>query len=325
MCILSKRESDKDTYWESLKKAVKEGFGIKPTDFNAQNAERTFFYKDLLLNKVKALFEIECPETWDKDYLLDKLILTGKVCVTDTSMGVIALGCSPYGVNVYSRHTDVMITNPVLGSFDRKIKINCELIYLYDNKRYRSLTPLIDVYAAKLAQVDSSIDTNLINTKLAWLFDVSDDKQSKEAKMIYDKISRGEPAVFYRSNTGIDSSNKLNFFTTHVKEQYIVDKLQEEKQTIINEFLNEIGINNANFEKKERLLVDEVNANNDEISLNMKYARDNVKECVERVNKMFPDLHLKIDIPLYDKEQARDKGDRKNEPDRTGADMGVKE
>ena len=116
----------------------------------------------------------------------------------------------------------------------------------------------------------------------------------------------------------------MNFFTTHVKEQYIVDKLQEEKQTIVNEFLNEIGINNANFEKKERLLVDEVNANNDEISLNMKYARDNIKECVERVNKMFPNLHLKIDIPLYDKEQVRDKGDSNNEPDRTSADMGAK-
>lgn len=318
----SGESSPGERYWESLKKSFTEAFGIKPTDVHAQSSYRTLFYKDILLNKVKSLFEVEVPDEWDKDFILETLILEGKFCVTDTTMGVIGINCQPYGQNVYYRNTDVNITNPVLGSMTRKIDVDCIIFYLFDNKYYRSLAPLIDVYAAKLAEVDSSIDTNLINTKLAWLFDVADSKQANEAKMLFDKITRGEPAVFFRSNTGLDGNSKMNFFTTHVKEQYIVDKLQEEKHTIMNEFLNELGINNANFEKKERLLVDEVNANNDEISLNMKYARNNLKEALERMNKMFPDVKFNIDIPLYDREQIRDRGDSRDSS-RPSSDMGT--
>lgn len=289
-------------YWNSLKSAIIEAFGVKPDKVDSRFTIRTEFYRHQLTTKVKGLFKVKCPDTWDKDYLLTNLILEGKVCITDTKMGVVALRCAPHGYNVYDRPCDVTIANPVLGTMKRKIGVDCELIYLLDNKNFRSLSQLINIYAAKLAMCDSSIDTNLMNTKLAYLIDCVDKKQADEAKAIYDKISQGEPAVFYTSESKIvDGGKKLQFFTTHVKEQYIVDKIQDEKRTIMNEFLTEIGINNVNTEKKERLITDEANANNDELEVNMSYAYDNIIECVERVKKMFTELELEIRIPLYDK------------------------
>lgn len=318
--------SNGSPYWNSLKKAIVNAFGQKPNNVDGRMAERTFFYESQLLNIVKGLFNVKCPDEWDIDYLLDNLIMSGKFCVTDTTMGVIPLRCAPYGHNVFDRPCDVNIANPVLGSFTRKIDVDCVVFYLYDNKHYRSMSELINIYATKLALCDSSIDVNLMNTKVAYLFDCADKKQSDEAKLIYDKIARGEPAVFYRSNTAVDGTNsRMQFFTTHVKEQYIVDKIQDEKRTIMNEFLTAIGINNVTTEKKERLISDEVNANNEELDYSIKYVRENIQKCLKKCKEMFPNLDFTISITLPKTVQQLNSGEggTDNEHDRHSGDMGT--
>lgn len=324
VCILS----DGSRYWNSLKEAVINAFGVKPNKVDGRMATRTFFYERQLLTIVKGLFDVECPVTWDIDYLLETLILEGKFCVTDTTMGVVPLRCAPYGHNVFDRPVEVNIANPVLGSMTRKIDVNCTMFYLYDNKHYKSMTELINIYATKLALCDSSIDVNLMNTKVAYVFDCADKKQADEAKLIYDKISSGEPAVFYRSASPVEgNANRMQFFTTHVKEQYIVDKLQDEKRTIMNEFLTAIGVNNVATEKKERLITDEVNANNEELDYSIKYVRDNIKKCLKKCKEMFPDLQFSIRIKLPETVQPLNSGEggSADEHDRHTGDMGDKE
>lgn len=300
---------------------------MKPNKVDGRMAQRTYFYEKQLLAIIKGLFNVECPEEWDKDYLLDNLILEGKFCVTDTTMGVVPLRCAPYGHNVFDRPCDVNIANPVLGTMTRKIDIDCTMFYLYDNKYYRSMKELINIYATKLALCDSSIDVNLMNTKVAYIFDCVDKKQADEAKLVYDKIASGEPAVFFRSSTPIEGNNRMQFFTTHVKEQYIVDKLQDEKRTIMNEFLTAVGINNVSTEKKERLISDEVNANNEELDYSIKYIRENIKKCLEKCKKMFPDIEFSISITLPKTVQQLNsgRGGSDNEHDRHSRDMGTEE
>ena len=300
---------------------------MKPNKVDGRMAQRTYFYEKQLLSIIKGLFNVKCPEEWDEDYLLDNLILEGKFCLTDTTMGVVPLRCAPYGHNVFDRPCDVNIANPVLGTMTRKIDVDCVMFYLYDNKYYRSMKELINIYATKLALCDSSIDVNLMNTKVAYIFDCVDKKQSDEAKLIYDKIMSGEPAVFFRSSTPIEGNNRMQFFTTHVKEQYIVDKLQDEKRTIMNEFLTAVGINNVSTEKKERLISDEVNANNEELDYSIKYVRENIKKCLEKSKKMFPDVDFSISITLPKTVQPLNsgRGGSDNESNRPTGDMGTEE
>ena len=117
-------------------------------------------------------------------------------------------------------------------------------------------------------------------------------------------------------------SDKMNFFTNNVKNVYIADLVQAEKRAIYNEFLTQIGINNAAEEKRERLLVDEVNSNNDELMINMNYCYENIKKCVEKVNKMFPDINLSIKLPFFDRLEERSK---QVELNRLNGNMGDKE
>ena len=330
MEVYTLSNEQKPTYWESLKEAISQAFGQKPNKVEGQLAARTEYYKWVLINKLKGLFEIECPELWDTDYFLEVLLLEGKIAITDTTAGVLPLRCAAHGINAFERSTDLTIANPVLGTFDRRIDENAVLMYLFDNRHFMSFLPTVMLYAQKLASCDSAIEVNLINTKVAYVFDCVDKKQADEAKLIYDKITAGEPAVFYHSTSGMNIQDKMQFFGNNVKNVYVADLVQAEKRDIYNEFLTQVGINNAAQEKKERLLVDEVNSNNDELQINMNYCYANIKKAVKKANAMFPGLNLSVKLPFIDKleeistAERQAKGEvKKDEPDRPDGDMGT--
>lgn len=282
----------------SLAKAYQQTYGIKPNEVDGQNNITTTYYWEQLLNKVKGRFKVTCNSAWSKDYILNCLLLEGVFCITDTTIGIVPLLCRPTGVNVFSRPYKVLISNPILGTLERTMGVDCEIVYLYDDKYFRTIDLMLNIYAQKLASCDSAIDVNLLNTKAAFMFNAENTKQAEEAKLVYDKIARGEPAVFTKLKTGIDN-NGLEVVTLPVKNNYVADMIQEEKRQIINEFLTEIGINNTNLSKRERMITDEVNANDEEIENNISYIKENLKDCVERVNKMFPSIEFNIELKEY--------------------------
>lgn len=275
----------------SLVDAIKEALGIEPNDVDAQNVARTEFYRNQLIRLLKGHLKVEgAPEYWDRTYLKENLIVgNGLLCVCKPNANVFPLKASAYGVNVFERPTRAVIANPVLGTLDLTIGENCELIYI--EGRYHGFTNLfeiINVYAQKLASCDKAIDVNLFNTMASFIFPVKDNKIAQSIKAMFDKLSRGEPAVFVDKATGID--DPTNIITLRVKENFIADDVQLEKERIMDEFLTFVGIQNANSEKRERLIKDEVNANNDEV---LNYASEwnqNLKLCCAKVVKMFPEL-----------------------------------
>lgn len=311
---------------DSIMLALREAYGQKPDMVEGQLAQRVEYYKFVLLNKLKGEFENKVPKNWDNDYLLDHTLLDGKICVTKTVMGTIALKCGTHGVNVYDRNDKVTIANHVLGSFERKIGVDCVVISLYNNLNYKGVSECIDIYANRLANCDIAIDVNLLNTKIAKVFEVSDKQEADEMKMLYDKVQKGEPAVFLRrSNGAIGLSDKMTTFDSNVKQTYIAADIQALKRDIYNEFLTQFGINNAAQEKKERLLVDEVNSNNDELAINMNYLYGNLKRGVKESIEMFPELKGKFEIklPYIDKLKELEKLRKENMNDTNRPNDGV--
>jgi hypothetical protein len=77
------------------------------------------------------------------------------------------------------------------------------------------------------------------------------------------QYSGNTPFIF--GNKGYDLSNRLSVLKTDAP--YLIDKLTTHKHEIWNECLTYLGINNTNVDKRERLITDEVNSNNELISL----------------------------------------------------------
>ena len=295
MFTLSSKNAAKDIYEEL--------FGLAPTDVEGQFAARTFYYKDRLFRRVMSIVKLEnCPEDWDIEWLKKQLFLRGYMCIGETiSFGVIPMYCTFAGLNVYDRPTECIISNHKIHNLTLKIDKNCVLVHLQNN--YQGVMQLLNIYAMKLASIDSGIDVNIMNTKAAWMFDCDGKAQEATAKQIYDDITKGRPAVFVRANnnSNLNSDGKIGITMLNVKNTYIANDLQDIKRQVMYEFLTEIGINNANVDKKERVNTLEVQANDDELRNSIDDWKENLETQFNKVNKMFG-LNIKVSFPYYRKE-----------------------
>lgn len=309
--------------------AMYEAYGIEPTAVKGVLNTRTSYYEIQLQRIAMAIIDVNFADEWfglwDKDYIREGLLLNGFFTTTRDNSGVLLpLKCGATGVNVYNRATTVIVANPVVGSFERTIGVDCELVYLQQKQgsRFRNLKPIITLFAQKLANCDAAIDINLFNTRIPYIFQASDDKVAESFKAMYDEIAQGNPAVFVDETMGnlLPNAQGSNVTTFKGKENFVADIVQNEKAQIMNEFLTCIGINTANTTKRERQIVDEVNANNVEIQANIKLWKQNVEDCCKRVNKMFPEAKLRITFPYYkdvesvDRPEPKEEGGEDNEP-----------
>ena len=68
---------------------------------------------------------------------------------------------------------------------------------------------------------------------------------------------------------------------------FVADKIQEYKNTIWNEALQFLGINNIMIEKKERLITDEASSNNEVVNLNLQSFLIPRQEACKQFNEKF--------------------------------------
>lgn len=286
----------------SNRKAWIEAAGVKPKEVNGQWTLRTQFYKDYLYNIISACFNIKTSIETDIEYMKWCLIVGGFVGALDSNYGLLLYLPNVYGLNMYNQPNKARYV--IIGTgenIEREIGENTEIVYL-NRLRGGGFMPLIDIYAYKLASVDASIDMNLLNSRTPVIIAVENSQQKATVERMYDESSQGKPLVIMRRNA--DGSTPIENASLDLNANFITDKLQDAKRTIINEFLTMIGVNNSNTDKRERLISDEVHANDVELEINIKLIQDNLKMCCEKVNSMFPDMDLSI---TYEPPKAEEK------------------
>lgn len=265
-------------------------FQIEPRDVEGLNNTSVVYYTYEFIRKLFGVYAIEnVPEGWDYDYMLERIFLDGMLCITDTALGVLPLQTGVSGLNVFNHPTTCVIANPVLGSFERTIDVDCALVKLQFN--YGNVWPIINRYASLLAMCDSAIAVNLINTKTAAIFGAESKAEAESYKLMFDKVSRGEPAVFIGEGLAKKLSERLLF--NQVKQQYVAGDVEDLKQRLMDDFLSDIGINNANTDKRERLNTYEVVSNTQEVRSGAEHWLDNIQSGFDIANRMFG-LQLKI-------------------------------
>lgn len=276
-----------------------------PEAVEGLNNSSYLYYMSQLYLKLFSIFNFEnFPKSWNLDYFRNVLFSTGFIGVFNTTAGVLPLLTGYDGVNVYNFPTKLNTDNFVLGNVRGTIGVDCELVYFnYVNGSFLSTTPLITRYATLLASCDGSISTSLINSRIAHIFYANTDAELKTYQRIYDHISKGKPAVFLKKNNS-DFDIQTNNEFINVKNTYIANDIILTKRSIMNEFLTEIGINNFNSSKRERLITDEVNANNYETKSVVSLWVDTLNSCFSKVNSLF-DLNIKVTLKSF-KERGED-------------------
>lgn len=306
----------KNNYGNGFTDLVKGFFHHNPKSVNDMTNKSFFYYQIQLMTKLKSVLTVSgYPSNWNIDNMWDVLLTNGYIPVVKTDIGTLALEGGFYGQNMYYMPTNVLVNNPVLRNIDEKIGEKGELLYInYEFNKFQGVMPLINRYAVLLANIDCSLNVSLYNSRLAHVFEAETDAQLKSLQKMYDDVSRGNPAVFLKKGMKNIGKDKDSSYFLNVKNTYIGNDLLLTKRSIMNEFLTEIGINNANTDKRERLNSDEVNANNSEVRCTIVRFIDSLNECAKRINETpnFDDitnLHFSINsrvITTLQKEMESD-------------------
>ena len=265
-----------------------------PSTVHVKNSRLRNFFRKYLMQKAISVFEWKLPDEWDKDYFLYTLYGMGFVAILDTDRyGVICQQCAPGGYNLYYRPSYVIVTNPLLPTMTLNIDRDCVLVKLQPD--YSSICDIVGYYADQLALASEAMGVNLVNTKSGIVFGAENKAQAEAYKKMFDNLSEGDPATVIGKNLLNDDGSPSWFpFVASVKESYVTSDILSDMRKIEAMFDTDIGIPNANTDKRERLISDEVNANNVETATRCELWLETVRKEFEKANTMFG-LNLSVD------------------------------
>lgn len=259
-----------------------------PSTVHVSNTGLSNFFRRYLLQKAFSVFKWTMPETWSRDYFLYCLYCWGFVAVINTDrFGVIPQGCGLQGYDVFYRPTTAVITNPILRGFkELRIGKQCTLFKLQPD--YGGIYDLVSFYADMMALSAETAGVNLLNSKLSYVFTAANKQSAETFKKLFDRVASGEPAVVIdKALLKDDGSPAWQAFDQNVGQNYIVSNILTDMRKFEQMFDNDIGIPNANTDKKERLLTDEVNSNNQETVSKCALWLEELQTVAEQTRKMF--------------------------------------
>ncbi len=269
---------------------LREYFAVNPQDAHGQDALQTGYYKKFLFRKVLSIFKFTMPDTWDYDYVTTTLFLDGKLAIANTPYGVLGLRTGTAGINVFERPTQCIISNPLFPTLTRTIGEDCVLVKIqYD---YSGIDDMLRRYSYFMAQCDASLSSNLYNSRVAFIGYAENDAQAATLYKMYDAIAAGKPCVVVGNQTVKPS----DYTILNVKNSYVGIEILTTYRIILNQFLTEMGIKNANTEKRERLITAEIESSMSDAGFSVWHFYANIKRGFDAANAMFPELNLNVEI-----------------------------
>lgn len=238
---------------------------ISPSTVHVRNSALAMYYRRYLLQRAMSVFKWESPDNWNMDYFKYILYCWGYIAIINTDkFGVIPQQCSLGGYNVFYAPTYALIANPKLsGILQPQIDTQCAIIKLQPD--YGGILDMVYYYADQLALYGEAAAMNVQNSKLGYVVGARSKGIAEAIKKAFDMIMQGEPLAVYDKNADPDSNGLFETFAQNLQQNFIAPDILEAMRRVENEFCTRIGINNTNTDKKSRMLVDEVNANNEEV------------------------------------------------------------
>ena len=279
-----------------------------PANQHVLSSQTGRFYQRYLLKKAISVFKWTLPDWWDENYFLYVLYCRGYLAVFNTpEFGVIPQECGLSGYNVFYRPKRAIIANPLLPDI-RDLELNRNAVLMQLQPDFMGVLDLCGHYASKMALASSSIDQNLWSTRLATIFFAGSDAEQQSLKKAYQQMMSGEPMVVVNKNLrDADGNFKYEIFNRDVRQSYVISDLIADLRKIEAEFDTRIGIPNANTDKRERLITDEVNANNVETTILSDLWMDSIQDAIGKIRDMFG-------IQLKCERRYQDAADSENVP-----------
>ena len=268
---------------------------ITPSTVHISGTTLSFYFQRLLIERASAVYKWNLPIEWDEDYFKSVLYYFGYVVILKTDkFGVIPQFGGLGGYNVFYRPRFAIVTNPLIRA-NQELTIGkmCEVIKIRNG--YCGFQDIITYYANQLALISETFSVNILNSKLSYIFAAKGKSVAESLKKMYDQIAAGNPATFIDKDLFMSDGTPLwQFISQNVGQNYIGDKLIGDFNKVLDRFDTDVGIPNANTDKKSRLNVDEVHSNDIATYAAASQRLERMKRDCERVNKMF-NINISVD------------------------------
>ena len=261
------------------------------------------FYFKWLTNKVMSCFVISDEDPDERtssinwDYAKMNLILDGQICITDFGKKkklYACIGNRGGEPNEYYVPTKFLIANPVLGS--KEVTIGETGVVIYNTKIDHfvwtgesdvfsaGLYDLIEQTATLLADNIISINCSQINARITVFFDADSESEAAAGELVLKRMYAGKPYAVLRGD--LIEKIRINPINNSSAGQNITE-LVELHNYIVANFFQSIGIKSNNIMKKERLIRDEIESQDDFLQVSILEILSSWQAGLDEVNKLY--------------------------------------
>lgn len=216
------------------------------------------------------------PASMDARFLELALYKKGKaVFCKDDNLGWLSIKCNPSdNLNIYGYATKYQCY-----SFNYNQEYDAdEVVFVMNNYQKIPTDFTIRLFAYRLYNAQRTIDVN-VNAQKTPILIRADEKKRLTMQNLYMQYDGNTPFIFGDKDLDL---NSLEVLTTNAP--YVGDVLTQLKKDIWSEALTFLGVNNVAAEKGERLLRDEVNANNQMVQLSAQTMLQTRQEAAEQLS-----------------------------------------
>ena len=239
-----------------------------------------YYYRLMLI--ARSVFQWDnLPNNINEKWIERYLFLQGEcMFFKDKNLGLMAAKCGEMELNHYDE--PIFLTPNATNYFNPKMYENgVDCVLIRNNDEMIPTCRSIKLYAYRLTDITRTIDINISAQKTPVLI-VCNDKQKLTLKNIFKQWNGFEPVIYGDKDLDLNGVKVLK-----TDAPIVFPQLQIEKNHIWNECMTFLGVNNANMDKRERLVDDEVQANDEQIELYAQVAYKARKKAAEAINAMF--------------------------------------
>lgn len=246
---------------------------------------------ELAVNRFKW---IGLPDTVDARFL-EMSLFTNALCLfywdSDYSR-YLALRASGSGRrNMYDNPTEFTVWGA--PGFTGKRLGPTECVPIWANYMRVPDLDIVTVYATKLADIDRTIEINSHNMRYTKAIN-SDENSVLSWTNILKQYDGGEPLLLGTKGMDFTEAKTLDLGV----EPRTLDGLMLARTQMWNQCMTLLGINNANQDKKERLVADEVAANDEQVSASKSVNINARRQACEQINRIYPGLEVHVDFTV---------------------------
>lgn len=273
-----------------------------------------WFWK--LYNIVVDMFEYDnLPEGLTKENIENNLIMLGHAAFIEKKGKIFVPFSRIYDFDEYYQPTKMVYANPRI--IDYKTYIigdNTEVVY-NTSMKYRvwqlkvdsGLVTFIGRYARLLADLESTIDIYIVNTRITGYPTADGEPTANSIKAFFDKIALGDRAVI-SDNSIINKFRTVDIHNPNVKDG--INDLLIARDKLLEGFYRDIGVKMYN-PKKAQVNEEELQVNNQLLLISVDDMLKARIEGLEKVNRMFGTnisvkLNQRFDVENFNEEGVKD-------------------